>query len=206
MRVALAAALTTGSYACFLAAETALPFLYMPDCLAATYQLMMADPAVLQQARSPGAGYGETNNANADEQQSFRSPWQAWTFVLQIMQQPPAMSRAETVRACIAMKPEPQPQSREAYRVLGFLSRLIVNSAGTVRAQRTYNVTAMTFTPAELAAAIREHLPGFNVQYLPDFRESIARSWPTSINDDCARRDWGWAPRYDLQVGASERN
>ena len=59
----------------------------------------------------------------------------------------------------------------------------------------------MTFTPAELAAAIREHLPGFNVQYLPDFREGIARSWPTSINDDCARRDWGWAPRYDLQAG-----
>lgn len=51
-----AAALTTGSYACFLAAETALPFLYMPDCLASTYQLMMADPAVLQQARFPRAG------------------------------------------------------------------------------------------------------------------------------------------------------
>lgn len=60
----------------------------------------------------------------------------------------------------------------------------------------------MTFTPAELAAAIREHLPGFNVQYLPDFREGIARSWPTSIDDACARRDWGWAPRYDLQARA----
>ncbi len=57
---ARAAALTAGSYACFLAAETALPFLYMPDCLASTYQLMTAEPAALQQAGAaagaPGRG------------------------------------------------------------------------------------------------------------------------------------------------------
>lgn len=96
------------------------------------------------------------------------------------------------------MKPELQPQDQETV----CLWILTASSSGTLRVQRTYNVTAMTFTPAELAAAIKEHLPGFNVQYLPDFREGIARSWPTSINDDCARRDWGWAPRYDLQAGA----
>jgi hypothetical protein len=66
--------------------------------------------------------------------------------------------------------------------------------------QRTYNVTAMTFTPADLAAAIREHIPAFDVRYLPDFREGIARSWPVSIDDSCARRDWGWQPSYDLQA------
>lgn len=61
----------------------------------------------------------------------------------------------------------------------------------------------MTFTPAELAAAIREHVPAFDVQYLPDFREGIARSWPVSINDSCARRDWGWQPTYDLRARTS---
>ena len=61
----------------------------------------------------------------------------------------------------------------------------------------------MTFTPAELAAAIREHVPAFDVQYLPDFREGIARSWPVSIDDACARRDWGWQPTYDLRARTS---
>ena len=69
------AALTTGSYACFLAAETALPFLYMPDCLASTYQLMMADPAVLQQARP--RELAEMDFA-ADEPQSYRLSWLGW--------------------------------------------------------------------------------------------------------------------------------
>lgn len=73
-------------------------------------------------------------------------------------------------------------------------------NAGRPRAQRTYNVTAMTFTPADLAAAIREHIPAFDVRYLPNFREGIARSWPVSIDDSCARRDWGWQPSYDLQA------
>jgi hypothetical protein len=66
---ARAAALTAGSYACFLAAETALPFLYMPDCLAATYQLMTAEPAALQQARAaagtPGQGCAEAGRGCA---------------------------------------------------------------------------------------------------------------------------------------------
>ena len=67
-------------------------------------------------------------------------------------------------------------------------------------AQRTYNVTAMSFTPAQLAASIQRVVPGFRMTYLPDFREGIARSWPASIDDSAARADWGWRPAYALDV------
>jgi nucleoside-diphosphate-sugar epimerase len=66
--------------------------------------------------------------------------------------------------------------------------------------QHTYNVTAVSFSPGQLAAAIAEHVPGFTVCYRTDFREAIARSWPSSIDDSAARRDWGWRPAYDLKV------
>lgn len=58
----------------------------------------------------------------------------------------------------------------------------------------------MSFTPAELCAAIQRRLPSFRVNYRPDFRDAIARSWPQSIDDSAARTHWGWRPRYDLDV------
>jgi nucleoside-diphosphate-sugar epimerase len=61
-----------------------------------------------------------------------------------------------------------------------------------------YNVAAMSFTPAELAEAIREHLPEFRITYRPDYRQQIAESWPASIDDSQARDEWGWRPKYDL--------
>jgi len=64
--------------------------------------------------------------------------------------------------------------------------------------QRTYNVTGMSFTPAEIAAEIRNHIPDFQIDYKPDFRQSIAESWPRSIDDSKARLDWGWNNQYDL--------
>lgn len=62
--------------------------------------------------------------------------------------------------------------------------------------QTTYNVTATTFTPAELAEAIRRRLPEFTISYTPDFRDAIAKTWPASIDDSAARAQWGWQPRY----------
>ncbi|KAF8072838.1 hypothetical protein HT031_000498 [Scenedesmus sp. PABB004] len=107
------AALTAGHYTCFIGADVALPMMYMPDCLDATWRLMTAPRDALQ--------------------------------------------------------------------------------------QRTFNVTAASFTPAELGEAIRRRLPRFTISYKPDFRDDIARTWPSSIDDSAARAQWGWAPKYDLQ-------
>jgi len=62
-----------------------------------------------------------------------------------------------------------------------------------------FNVTGMSFTPRELAAEIKKHIPEFTCEYKPDFRQEIADSWPNSIDDSAAREEWGWKPNYDLQ-------
>ncbi|MBP8725808.1 MAG: NAD-dependent epimerase/dehydratase family protein [Saprospiraceae bacterium] len=67
-----------------------------------------------------------------------------------------------------------------------------------IRHRTAYNLTAMSFTPEELAAEICRHLPGFHIEYKPDFRQAIADSWTASIDDGCAREEWGWRPDYDL--------
>ena len=61
-----------------------------------------------------------------------------------------------------------------------------------------FNLAAMSFCPAELAAEIKKHIPEFVCQYQPDFRQTIADSWPRSINDTAAREEWGWKASYDL--------
>lgn len=61
-----------------------------------------------------------------------------------------------------------------------------------------YNITGMSFTPEVIAAEIRKHIPEFTITYAPDYRDGIAKSWPSSLDDRHARRDWGWAPEYDL--------
>ena len=107
-------ALQHGSYECFLSKDTALPMMYMPDCIKATWELMMAPDDSLT--------------------------------------------------------------------------------------QRTYNVTAMSFTPQGLAEQLQSHLPHFKMDCKPDFRQDIARSWPESIDDGPARRDWKWQPDFQLEV------
>ncbi len=68
----------------------------------------------------------------------------------------------------------------------------------SLRHPTSYNLTAMSFSVGELAAEIRKHRPGFTCAYEPDFRQAIAESWPRTIDDSAARRDWGWRPRYTL--------
>ena len=70
--------------------------------------------------------------------------------------------------------------------------------AKKVKLHLGYNVAAMSFSAAELEAEIGKHLPGFRVTYAPDSRQAIADSWPRSIDDSAARRDWGWREEYDL--------
>lgn len=68
-----------------------------------------------------------------------------------------------------------------------------------VKVRTSYNLSAMSFTPKELAKAIKTELPEFEIAYNPDFRQEIADSWPSSIDDTAAREDWGWKHEYDLK-------
>jgi len=61
-----------------------------------------------------------------------------------------------------------------------------------------FNLAAMSFSPAELVAEIKKHIPEFTCEYEPDFRQAIADSWPRTIDDSAAREEWGWEPSYDL--------
>lgn len=70
--------------------------------------------------------------------------------------------------------------------------------AEQVRIRTSYNLSGMSFTPEQIAASIRSYLPGFEIEYEPDFRQAIADSWPESIDDSQARAHWGWQPAYDL--------
>ncbi len=106
-------AIKNKSYECFLAENTRLPMMYMPDCLKATIDLMQAD-----------------------------------------------------------------------------FSKLIHHA--------DFNVGSMSFSAGELADSIKKHIPEFTITYKPDFRQKIADSWPNSIDDSAARKEWGWQPEYNL--------
>ncbi|MDL2208042.1 GDP-mannose 4,6-dehydratase [Parabacteroides sp. OttesenSCG-928-O15] len=65
--------------------------------------------------------------------------------------------------------------------------------------RNSFNVTAMSFDPEIIAASIRQHIPDFKMEYKVDpLRQKIADSWPNSLDDTCAREEWGWKPEYDL--------
>jgi nucleoside-diphosphate-sugar epimerase len=70
--------------------------------------------------------------------------------------------------------------------------------AEKVQVRSSYNLAGFSFTPAQLADEIKKHIPGFTISYAPDFRQQIADSWPASISDNEARKQWGWSPEYDL--------
>lgn len=63
----------------------------------------------------------------------------------------------------------------------------------------SYNITAVSFAPEEIAAQIKKHIPEFKIDYKADFRQNIADSWPKSIDDSAARKDWNWKHKFGLE-------
>jgi nucleoside-diphosphate-sugar epimerase len=68
----------------------------------------------------------------------------------------------------------------------------------SIHVRSSYNLGGISFTPAELVEGIKHHFPSLQVNYQPDFRQQIADSWPNSINDDAAKKDWNWKHTYKL--------
>ena len=95
----------------------------------------------------------------------------------------PMMYMDDAVRATIELMEAPE-------------SRISVRTA--------YNLAGISFTPSEIAHEIKKLIPGFQIEYKPDFRQAIADSWPESIDDHVASEDWGWKPAFNLRDMTAE--
>ncbi|SDS50549.1 NAD-dependent epimerase/dehydratase family protein [Winogradskyella sediminis] len=83
-------------------------------------------------------------------------------------------------------------------------TELMAAPSENITIRSSYNLAAMSFTPKEIAESIKTEMPDFTMSYKPDFRQAIANSWPTSIDDSVARKDWNWSHDFDLKKMTSE--
>lgn len=81
---------------------------------------------------------------------------------------------------------------------------LMAAPVSTLSVRTAYNLSALSFTPQEIYREIVKEIPGFEIEYIPDFRQQIAESWPKSIDDQAAQKDWGWKPHYNLENMVTE--
>lgn len=82
--------------------------------------------------------------------------------------------------------------------------QLMQAKAEDISIRTAYNLSAMDFTPKELAEEIRKRIPEFTISYEPDYRQNIASTWPQSIDDSEARNDWGWEHSFDINALCNE--
>jgi nucleoside-diphosphate-sugar epimerase len=75
---------------------------------------------------------------------------------------------------------------------------------GQLTVRSSYNLSAMSFSPADISASIKKQIPNFRISYSPDFRQAIAETWPRSIDDTKAKEDWGWEPQFNLENTTAE--
>ncbi|MEL3911544.1 L-threonine 3-dehydrogenase [Treponema pedis] len=81
------------------------------------------------------------------------------------------------------------------------IHKLLEADAAKLKHRNAFNITAMSFAPETIAAEIKKHLPKFKISYDVDpVRQAIANSWPNSLDDSCAKKEWGWKPKYNLET------
>ena len=130
-------------------------------------------PGLISYKSAPGGGttdYAIEIFQDALEEKSYISFLEKDTYL-------PMMYMPDAIRATIELMEAPKEK---------------------ITIRTSYNVAAISFSPAEIAAEIKKHIPEFSINYKPDYRQAIANSWPQSIDDSVARKDWGWKPEYDL--------
>jgi len=81
---------------------------------------------------------------------------------------------------------------------------LMQASKHDITIRSSYNLSAISFTPKDIYESIKAHLPNFKITYSPDFRQNIADSWPSSIDDSVARTDWNWKHSFSLDAMTKE--
>jgi nucleoside-diphosphate-sugar epimerase len=131
-------------------------------------------PGLISYKSSPGGGttdYAIEIFHEALENKKYSSCLQKDTYL-------PMMYMPDAIRATIELMEAP---------------------ASSISVRTSYNVSAMSFSPEEIGAEIKKHIPEFKMSYAPDYRQEIANSWPKSIDDSVARSDWGWKPEYNLE-------
>ena len=130
-------------------------------------------PGLISYKSSPGGGttdYAVEIFQEAIEEKSYTSFLGADTYL-------PMMYMPDAIRATI---------------------ELMESDTEKISVRTSYNVAAISFSPGDIAAEIKKHIPDFTIDYKPDYRQQIAESWPQSIDDSVARKDWGWKHEYDL--------
>ena len=83
---------------------------------------------------------------------------------------------------------------------LNAVVQLMEADPAKLKHRNSFNIAAMSFEPEQIAAEIRKHMPDFKMDYAIDpVKQAIADSWPNSMDDTCAREEWGWNPKFDLK-------